>query len=83
VLAGLSRTLPALSFEFTTIERAVAQRCLDRVATLGFAYFDVSTGETMKLELDEWVSAQAMAAHLRALPHEANSGDIYCLSAPL
>jgi FkbM family methyltransferase len=83
VLAGLSRSLPALSFEFTTIERAVAQRCLDRVAALGFTLFEVSMGETMKLELDEWVSAQAMAAHLRALPHEANSGDIYCRSAPL
>lgn len=83
VLAGLSRTLRALSFEFTTIERAVAQRCLDRVAALGFGLFDVSTGETMKLELDEWVSAEAMAAHIRELPHEANSGDVYCLSAPL
>jgi FkbM family methyltransferase len=35
VLAGLSWPLPALSFEFTTIEREVAVRCLDRLATLG------------------------------------------------
>ena len=35
VLAGLSRPLPKLSFEFTTIQRDVAQRCLDRLASLG------------------------------------------------
>lgn len=80
VLAGLSHALPALSFEFTTIERAVAQRCLDRVAALGFGLFNVSMGESMNLEFDEWVSQKTMAAHVLALPHEANAGDIYCLS---
>ena len=35
VLAGLSRPLPALSFEFTTIQRDVALACLDRLAALG------------------------------------------------
>jgi FkbM family methyltransferase len=35
VLMGLSRPIPALSFEFTTIARDVAQRCLDRLAVLG------------------------------------------------
>jgi FkbM family methyltransferase len=80
VLAGLSRALPALSFEFTTIERAVAQRCLERVAALGFTSFNVSMGESMALEFADWVSHETMAAHVLALPHEANSGDIYCLS---
>jgi hypothetical protein len=82
VLAGLSHALPALSFEFTTIERAVAQRCLDRVAALGFELCNVSMGESMNLEFDEWVPPKAMAAHILALPHEANAGDIYCLSSP-
>ncbi len=35
VLAGLSVPVPALSFEFTTIARDVAARCLARVAELG------------------------------------------------
>jgi FkbM family methyltransferase len=81
VLAGLSEGLPALSFEFTTIERAVAQRCLDRVAALGFGACNVSMGESMKLELEEWVSPREMAAHILALPHEANAGDVYCVLA--
>jgi FkbM family methyltransferase len=83
VLAGLSQALPALSFEFTTIERSVAQRCLDRVTELGFGFFNVSMGESMSLTFDEWVSSKTMAAHILALPHEANSGDIYCLSSPV
>jgi FkbM family methyltransferase len=80
VLAGLSGAVPALSFEFTTIERSVALRCLDRLAALGFGTFNVSMGETMTLEFEEWVSPEEMAAHIRMLPHEANSGDVYGVS---
>jgi FkbM family methyltransferase len=79
VLAGLSHGLPALSFEFTTIERPVALRCLERVAALGFVACNVSMGESMTFDFDEWVAPSAMADHVRLLPHEANAGDIYCL----
>ena len=48
VLAGLSRPLPALSFEFTTIQRDVALRCLDRLASLGPYGFDVALGESQR-----------------------------------
>ncbi|OJF12481.1 FkbM family methyltransferase [Couchioplanes caeruleus] len=81
VLAGLSRTLPALSFEFTTIERASALRCLDQAKSLDFSSFNVSMGETMRMEFEQWVSVEQMAAYVQALPHEANAGDIYCLSS--
>ncbi|NLU78650.1 FkbM family methyltransferase [Micromonospora sp. HNM0581] len=79
VLAGLSHPPPALSFEFTTIGRAVALRCLERLATLGFDGFDVALGDHKALTLGRWVDADEMAAHLLALPHEANSGDVYCV----
>lgn len=82
VLTGLSRPLPALSFEFTTIERAVAARCLDRLARLGFDKFNVALGESMSMTFPDWVTVDAMAAHLRSLPHEANSGDVYCVHQP-
>lgn len=80
VLAGLSRPLPALSFEFTTIRRDVAVRCLDRLAALGRYGFDVSLGDTLTLVFGTWVTGAEMAGYLRALPHSANSGDIYCTS---
>jgi FkbM family methyltransferase len=80
VLAGLNRALPALSFEFTTIELAVARRCLDRLGMLGFDRFNVALGESMAMTFDAWVTAEEMAAHLGSLPYESNSGDVYCLS---
>ena len=80
VLAGLSRTIPALSFEFTTIQRDVALKCLDRLAALGFKGFDVALGESQVLTFDRWVSKSEMAAHVQALPHDANSGDVYAVS---
>ncbi len=79
VLAGLSQALPALSFEFTTIQRDVALRCLDRLATLGPYRFDIALGESQTLTFGRWVAKDDMAAHIAALPHAANSGDIYCL----
>ncbi|HEX2773117.1 MAG TPA: FkbM family methyltransferase, partial [Micromonosporaceae bacterium] len=78
VLAGLSRPLPALSFEFTTIERELAVRCLARVTALGFTRFAVALGDMTALPPQGWRSADEMAAHLRALPYEVNSGDVYC-----
>jgi FkbM family methyltransferase len=78
VLAGLSQALPALSFEFTTIQRDIAYRCLDRLAALGCYGFDISLRESQRLTFGRWVSKDDMAAHVAALPHEANSGDVYC-----
>ena len=79
VLAGLSRPLPKLSFEFPTIQRDVAQRCLDRLASFGNYGFDIALGESQVLTFDSWMSKADMAAHIAALPHEANSGDVYCV----
>jgi len=79
VLAGLSRPLPILSFEFTTIQRDVALRCLDRLASLGPYGFDIALGESQVLTFNRWLSKADMAAHIAALPHAANSGDVYCV----
>ncbi|MBO0763868.1 MAG: FkbM family methyltransferase [Hyphomicrobiaceae bacterium] len=77
VLAGLSQAVPALSFEFTTIQRDVAFRCLERLAVLGSYGFDIALGESQKLTFGRWVSGPEMAAHIAALPDAANSGDVY------
>ena len=80
VLAGLSRAVPALSFEFTTIGRDVAYRCLDQLARLSPNYrFNVALGESQQMTFAAPVTTEAMADHIRALPHEANSGDVYAI----
>jgi FkbM family methyltransferase len=81
VLAGLSIPIPALSFEFTTIQRNVAHACLAACRELGGYRFNAAIGESQRLELDRWVSAVEMAAWIDVLPHEANSGDIYAVHA--
>lgn len=79
VLAGLSQTPPALSFEFTTIQRDVAETCLARLAAIGPYRFNVALGESQALIFPEAVPAAAMAGYIRELPHDANSGDVYAL----
>ncbi len=79
VLAGLSRRIPALSFEFTTIQRDVAARCLDILAALGPYRFDVALGESQVLAFNRWITKDEMAAHIAGLPHAANSGDVYAM----
>jgi hypothetical protein len=75
----LDQAVAALSFEFTTISRDVAQRCLERLAALGPYRFDVALGESQRLEFGRWVNLDEMSACLKELPHEANSGDVYAV----
>jgi FkbM family methyltransferase len=79
VLAGLSKPVAALSFEFTTIQKEVADRCIARLASLGYARFNVALGESQRLTFTEEVSADEMRRHLTGLPHAANSGDVYAV----
>jgi FkbM family methyltransferase len=76
-LAGLSRPVKALSFEFTTIQRDVALACIDRCVALGYTRFNAALGESQTLAHSDWIDGVAIARWLTALPHEANSGDVY------
>jgi FkbM family methyltransferase len=78
-LAGLSRPVAALSFEFTTIQRPVALAALDRCVALGFTGFDGALGESQALVHGAWRSADAIRRWLIGLPDNANSGDIYAV----
>jgi FkbM family methyltransferase len=82
VLSGLSRPLPALSFEFTTIQREVAYCCLERLDSLGRYGCDIALGESQSLTFERWLSPAEMAAHIATLTHAANSGDVYCVLNP-
>jgi len=79
VLAGLSQPLPALSFEFTTIQRDVAQACIERCVALGYRRYQAALGESQAFAHPQWQSATEMTRWLSALPVEANSGDVYAV----
>ena len=82
-LAGLTRPVPALSFEFTTIQRELAAIGVERCAALGFRLFNAALGESQALVHSEWQDARGIANWLAALPMAANSGDIYALRTGL
>ncbi|NBC47517.1 MAG: FkbM family methyltransferase [Gammaproteobacteria bacterium] len=79
VLRGLSEPLAALSFEFTTIQRAVAAQAIQLCERLGDYHYNASLGASGRLEHASWVDARALVAWLECLPHAANAGDIYAL----
>lgn len=82
VLRGLSRPPRALSFEFTTIQRDVAAQCLALLHALGYRAFNACLGESMAFAHAAPVGAEAMRGWIEALPHAANSGDVYAALAP-
>lgn len=78
VLSGLSRPLPALSFEYLPVaaERAIA--CVERLSALGDYGFRRSRVETHRWWDRDWLDAPAMITALGALP-DARSGDVYAV----
>lgn len=82
VLAGLRQPVAALSFEFTTIQRDVAEAALARLAALGYRAFNASLGESLRFALPAPVDARSMQDWIAALPIAANSGDVYASLTP-
>ena len=76
-LAGLTRPVKALSFEFTTIQRDVALACVARCGALGYRRFNAALGESQQFAHADWIDGEAIARWLGGLPQAANSGDVY------
>ena len=77
VLAGLSQPLPALSIEFTTIQRGVALAAIKRLAAMAPYKFNAALGESQLLAHAAALSADEISRWISELPMEANSGDVY------
>jgi FkbM family methyltransferase len=76
-LAGLTKPVAALSFEFTTIQRNIARACIGRCVELGYRGFNAALGESQQFVHADWLDAPALICWLDTLPQEANSGDVY------
>src|SRR4051794_12186838 len=59
VLNGLSRPLPALSFEFVPEYVGVPERCVERLAQIGDFAFNYCRTGTAEYVLPDWVGAEA------------------------
>lgn len=83
VLAGLSRPVPALSYEFLPADRDVAYHATVRLEHLarehgGSWEYNFSLGEELRLVMpDRWWDATELQAYLAEIPEDGPSGDIY------
>lgn len=77
VLRGLSRPIPALSFEYLSVCLDRARACVARLAELGPYQFNWSVGESHRFRSDGWLDADRLLARLGDLGAAGGSGDIY------
>jgi FkbM family methyltransferase len=76
VLAGLTRRIPAISFEVTPEYIGAGIECVERLHDLGLRRFAFSHGES--LQLDRWLDADDVVATLAGLPRDGRLfGDVY------
>ncbi|MDN3516214.1 FkbM family methyltransferase [Aquisalimonas lutea] len=81
VLAGLSRPLAALSFEFVAGGLDIARSCVARLGQLGAYRFNVIIGEGRRYRWPHWHDGADIDAWLAGGADGAASGDIYALRA--
>ena len=77
VLAGLTRPVPALSFEYLPGTLDYTRTCVDRLRALGNYRFNWSVGESYRLAAGTWVDGGALLDGLRTGSARRRSGDVY------
>lgn len=76
-LAGLSRPVPGLSFEFVAGQLDVAVSAVRRLGELGRYAFNAVAGEGRTFLLGSWLSAEETVGWLEAGAEGVSSGDLY------
>jgi FkbM family methyltransferase len=79
VLSGLSKTIPALSFEFNIEFVDQAQSCVEKLKSLNYRRFNYSAGESMRLQVENWTDADSLLRSLRSASDPLFWGDVYAL----
>lgn len=77
VLAGLSRPVRALSFEYLPMAHGAALAVLGQVESLGDYVYNYSPVETMRWASDEWLEAPDLVRLLGEHRPKGRSGDVY------
>jgi len=81
VLAGLTRPIPVLSFEFCAEGLAQTRPCIDLLDTLGYGAFNICLGEARTYLMPGAVSATELWNRLKVLGDPLAWGDIYATTA--
>ena len=77
VLAGLSRPVPWIAFEYLPAAPDTATDCLARLAALDSYEFNLVRGEGRSFALDDWAGARAIRPLLADAMRDGRPGDVY------
>jgi FkbM family methyltransferase len=77
VLAGLSRPVRAMSFEYLPRALEYARVCVERLATLGAYRYNWSPGESYRLAETRWMNGDELCAALETATAQRRPGDVY------
>ena len=77
VLAGLTRAVPVLSFEYLPSALGQVHACAERLLQLGQYEFNWSRGETFVLGSATWMTSAALMTALSSPEAQRQSGDVY------
>jgi FkbM family methyltransferase len=82
VFAGLTRAVPALSFEYLPRALDEVEQSVARLSTLGSYQFNWSSGESYVLATSRWMDPRELLASLRTSTAQQQSGDVYARLTP-
>jgi FkbM family methyltransferase len=77
VLAGLSRPVDWVAFEYLPAALDVAHACVDRLEALAPRRYNLARGETVGFALPRWERAAGLRAALAEFARDCRSGDVY------
>jgi FkbM family methyltransferase len=76
-LAGLSRSVPALAFEYLPRALDRVDACVDRLRSLEDYVYNWSPGESYRFASPSWLEGRQLLASLRGRDAQRRSGDVY------
>jgi FkbM family methyltransferase len=77
VLAGLSKPIETLSFEFTPEMSQTTGACVERLAAIGAYEFNFDLNESMQFQLTAWVGPREIMKEVTAITDYRVFGDVY------
>jgi len=77
VLAGLTRPVATLSFEYLPTSLQEAHKCVARLETLGAYRYNFSIAESYRLSSERWLTASELMAALETPSAQKRAGDVY------
>jgi len=76
-LAGLSRPVPAVAFEYLPRALDRVDACVDRLRALGHYVYNWSPGESYRFASESWLEGPALLESLGSERAQQRSGDVY------